>query len=166
MQDFAARLIAKMTEKGLKNPDVALATGVVPNTVSKWRSRLQKPDDEQMAKLADLLGETEAWLRYGPVEVDYQQLLRDGAFAVSRHARNLPFSAREYLAELRLRLVKAGATEEQIDEAFDLFKSPAVFSFYFGGSQKAFTAADVLNNVKTFAEESVLPTLRRRGLKV
>jgi lambda repressor-like predicted transcriptional regulator len=83
-----------------------------------------------------------------------------------RHARNLPLAVREYLAELRVRLVKGGATDEQIEEAFDLFRSPAVFSFYFGGAQREFNEEEVLINVKTFAEEAVIPTLKRRGVKL
>lgn len=163
LADFAARLVAAMTEKGVKNPDVAEAVGVVPNTVSKWRQRLQKPSEEQMERLAAYLEKTESWLRYG-----------DAPRAVNETARLYdagkpgvyPPATREYLAELRLRLVRVGATDEQIDEAFDLFKAQEVFAFFVGGTAQPFGEEDILSNVKTFAEEVVIPTLKRRGLKL
>ena len=155
---FGQRLKEAMTAKGLSNPDIAGALGVHTITVSKWRSGTQPVESHRVPRLAEVLGVTEAWL-WGDGESvsEKPNVTLKKAF---------PAPVREYLAELRVRLVKAGADDEQIDEAFDLFKAPSVFAFYAGGATQPFSDEDILANVKTFAEESIIPTLRRRGLVI
>lgn len=85
---------------------------------------------------------------------------------VPRHARNLPLAVREYLAELRLRLTKGGAAEEEIDEAMELLRSPQVFTFYKGGAPSEYNEEDVLRGMKAIAEGVIIPELRDRGRKI
>jgi transcriptional regulator with XRE-family HTH domain len=184
LDDFAGRLVAAMKEKRLKNPAVAEALGVHAGTVSKWRSGLQMPDDEQLAKLARFLGKTVIWLRYG------DDIVSDGyepgvgvapanrvaerlaavdtasATVIPRHARNLPLSVREYLAEFQLRLVKGGASEDEIDEAMALLRSPDVFSYFKGGKLAEYNEEDVLDGMRSLAEDVVIPRLQKLGRKV
>lgn len=84
----------------------------------------------------------------------------------ARHARNLPLSVREYLAEFRLRLTKGGATEEEIDEALELMRSPQVFTFYKGGALSEYSEDEVLRGMKAIGESVVIPELRERGRKI
>lgn len=46
------RLALAMKRRGAKNPEVAKAAGVHPVTVSKWRSDVQPPGDEELLKVA------------------------------------------------------------------------------------------------------------------
>jgi transcriptional regulator with XRE-family HTH domain len=84
----------------------------------------------------------------------------------ARHRRNLPLAVRSYLAELQLRLTKGGATEEEIDEAMELLRSPQVFTFYKGGAPSEYNEEDVLRGMKAIAEGVIIPELRDRGRKV
>lgn len=117
--------------------------------------------------IASALGVTVEELYVGAP--DYRQLDILGGFMPPephRHARNLPLAIREYLAELRVRLTKGGASEDEIDEAFDLLRSPAVFTFYKGGTPSEFNEEDVLRGMKALAEGVVIPELRDRGRKI
>lgn len=84
----------------------------------------------------------------------------------ARHRRNLPLAVRSYLAELQLRLTKGGATEEEIDEAMELLRSPQVFSFYKGGAPSEYNEEDVLRGMKAIADGVIIPELRDRGRKI
>ena len=105
---FGQRLKEAMTAKGLSNPDIAGALGVHTITVSKWRSGTQPVESHRVPRLAEVLGVTEAWL-WGDGESvsEKPNVTLKKAF---------PAPVREYLAELRVRLVKAGADDEQIDD--------------------------------------------------
>jgi transcriptional regulator with XRE-family HTH domain len=166
MEDFAARLVAAMTEKGVKNPEVAEAVGVVPNTVSKWRQRLQKPSDDQLPKLAAYLGKSEAWLRYGDRPAGPNLVGGFSETGPPRHARNLPLAVREYLAEFQLRLTKGGASEDEIDEAMALLRSPDVFVYFKGGRIAEYNEADVLDGMRSLAEDVIIPRLQKLGRKL
>lgn len=85
---------------------------------------------------------------------------------VPRHQRNLPLAVREYLAEFQLRLVKGGATEEEIEEALRLLKSPDVFSYFKGGRPVEFNEEDVLNGMRAIGEDVIIPRLKKLGRKV
>jgi transcriptional regulator with XRE-family HTH domain len=83
-----------------------------------------------------------------------------------RHARNLPLAVREYLAEFQLRLVKGGASEDEIDEAMALLRSPDVFSYFKGGKLAEYNEQDVLDGMRSLAEDVVIPRLQKLGRKV
>lgn len=85
---------------------------------------------------------------------------------IPRHLRNLPLAVREYLAEFQLRLTRSGATEEEIDEALELMRSPELFTFYKGGMPSEYPEADVLRGMKAIGEGVVIPELRDRGRKI
>lgn len=65
-ETFADRLVVAMRTKRVSNPEVARAVGKSLGTVSKWRGGYQQPDDEATwDTLAQLLGRSKSWLRYG-----------------------------------------------------------------------------------------------------
>lgn len=178
---FGRRLQEAMARKGLKNPDVATALGVHPTTVSKWRNGTQPVEPLRMAPLAKFLGVTEVWLRLGDdfiaeghaptvdvAPVNERLVVRETAqaYVVPRHARNLPLSVREYLAEFHVRLVKGGASEDEIDEALALLRSPDVFSYFKGGKLAEYNEEDVLDGMRSLAEDVVIPRLQKLGRKV
>jgi transcriptional regulator with XRE-family HTH domain len=84
----------------------------------------------------------------------------------ARHAKNLPLSVREYLADFQLRLVRGGAAEDEVEEAMALLKSPEVFTFYKGGVPSEFNEDEVLRGMKAIGEGVIIPTLQERGRKV
>lgn len=55
-----------MRKRRLRNPEVAAAVGKSPGTISKWRGGHQTPDDDDtIGLLAETLGVSRSWLRYG-----------------------------------------------------------------------------------------------------
>jgi transcriptional regulator with XRE-family HTH domain len=83
-----------------------------------------------------------------------------------RHLRNLPLEVRVYLDELRLKLTKGGATEEEVDRAMALLRRPAIFSWYSVGTPKDLSPAKILQTMKAITESAILPYLREQGRKV
>jgi transcriptional regulator with XRE-family HTH domain len=166
-------------EAGLSQAAAAQAVDIDSVTLSRYeRARLATPRTTLIA-LAQLYGKPlsffgEEALSLGgvprgtmPAAATNEGIDSSTSEAVpARHARNLPYSVRQYLHDFRGRLLKARVPEEAIDEALDLMRSPQVFSFFVGGTARDFPEADVLANVRTFAEESIIPTLKRRGYKL
>jgi transcriptional regulator with XRE-family HTH domain len=83
-----------------------------------------------------------------------------------RHLRNLPLEVRVYLEELRLRLTKGGATEDEVDRAIALLRRPSIFSWYSVGTPKDLSPEKVLQTMKAITEGVILPYLRDQGRKV
>lgn len=52
-------------EKGLKNSDVARATGISNMTLSDWKRGVSKPKEDKMRKIAEFLGVTFDYLTTG-----------------------------------------------------------------------------------------------------
>lgn len=142
--DFAARLVARMTELGLKNPDVAQAVGVVANTVSKWRQRLQKPNDEQMAKLAATLDVSEQWLDYGGSATP-------PATSTAGSGR-LPQKIRERVKEVELELVRMGADDDLVAGFGQSVRAnPGFMSLFSGGAPAQLDATGTMQLLEAFA---------------
>lgn len=53
---------------GLKDADVAKATGITKSTFSDWKNGRSKPKDEKLQKIADLFGVTTDYLRTGELK--------------------------------------------------------------------------------------------------
>lgn len=51
--------------RDVQQVDMADAIGVSGAAVSRWESDQKRPRDEHLERLADFLGVTPAWLRYG-----------------------------------------------------------------------------------------------------
>lgn len=51
--------------KGVKDADVAKATGITKSTFSDWKNGRSKPKDEKLLKIADYFGVTLDYLRTG-----------------------------------------------------------------------------------------------------
>lgn len=136
-------------------------------TLSRWERGLHRPPRSAALLLAKLYGVRPE--RLGEKADSLGEVRRGTSPAdepTPRHARNLPLAVREYLAELRLRLTKGGAQEEEIEEAMDLLRSPALFTFYKGGTPSEFNEEDVLRGMKALAEGVVIPELKDRGRKI
>jgi len=85
---------------------------------------------------------------------------------VARHARHLPLAIREYLAEFELRLLRSGATEEEMAEAIALLQASANFVYNVGGTQREYGEDDVLRGMKGIGEGVIVPELRERGRNI
>jgi transcriptional regulator with XRE-family HTH domain len=154
-----------MVTAGVKNKAIAEAAGVHINTVSQWLNDRFPPSEEALAAISPVVKRSAAWLRYGEAP-DPERGFSPPAATVPRHARNLPLAVREYLAEFQLRLVKGGASEDEIDEAMRLLKSPDVFSYFKGGRPTEFNEEDVLNGMRAIGEDVIVPRLKKLGRKV
>lgn len=64
-QDFATRLKAEMSKKGLSVKDLGLACGITYEMARRYTLGSAKPRDEKLLKIAELLGVEPAWLEYG-----------------------------------------------------------------------------------------------------
>jgi transcriptional regulator with XRE-family HTH domain len=165
---IGSRLKAAREKAGLTQEVAAAKLGVHVVTVSRWETAGVQARSDTLVRLAELYGTSvdalvsDPHVQGGQHSVDVSR----GTNAKSRLARNLPLAIREYLAELQLRLTKGGATEDEISEAMDLLRSPAVFTFYKGGELSEFNEADVLRGMKAMAEGAIIPELRERGRKI
>lgn len=56
--------------KGLKDADVAKATGITKSTFSDWKNGRSKPKDEKLQKIAALFDVTTEYLRTGELKGD------------------------------------------------------------------------------------------------
>lgn len=63
------RIQEKLKEKGLKQADIARATGKSTVAVSKWLSGQNTPKTESLVKIAKMLGVTPTWLATGQGEM-------------------------------------------------------------------------------------------------
>lgn len=54
-----------LDEKGLKNSDVARATGISNMTLSDWKRGVSKPKEDKMRKIAEFFGVTFDYLTTG-----------------------------------------------------------------------------------------------------
>jgi hypothetical protein len=96
--------------------------------------------------------------RRGPA--DRRRSARRGAH------RDLPYNVRVFLEEFRLRITKAGATEEEVDRAMQLLRSPSLFTWYSVGTPRDLPEDKVLQGMKAVAENVIIPELRTRGRDV
>lgn len=51
--------------KGMKDSDVAKATGITKSTFSDWKNGRSNPKDAKLQKIADLFGVTAEYIRTG-----------------------------------------------------------------------------------------------------
>lgn len=65
-----------LDEKGLKNSDIARATGISNMTLSDWKRGVSKPKEDKMRKIAEFLGVTFDYLTTGKEkEINYSDEL-------------------------------------------------------------------------------------------
>lgn len=164
-QTLGQRLREAMVGAGVRNKAIADAAGVHINTVSQWLNDRFPPSEEALAAIAPVVKRSVSWLRYGE-SPDPERGFSPPAASTVRHARNLPLAVREYLAEFQLRLVKGRATEDEIEEAMRLLKSPDVFSYFKGGRPTEYNEEDVLSGMRAIGEDVIIPRLRKLGRKI
>lgn len=151
------RLTRAMKRAGLKNPDIAEATGVHLTTVSRWRSDNQAPEDAQLNTIAALLRKHgldigAAWLRYGddgaPGHADLILAKDERVMAVREalgYARGgsaafadgvaiyWPRALQIIAAAFEQEALTAGASEHFMAYARQRLKDPDLLAFYAGG---------------------------------
>jgi hypothetical protein len=91
---------------------------------------------------------------------------RQAAPSAERVAKGLPYEIRVWLQAFLLEITKAGATEEEVDEARQLLTAPEVSTYWSGGNPREFSEADVLETMEAIADGVIRPGLRRRGRKL
>jgi transcriptional regulator with XRE-family HTH domain len=137
------RLTLAMKRKGVKNPEVAAAAQVVPNTVSKWRNDVQPPDEPQLQRVAAFLGVTVGWLRYGQQIVfdpaparggarpDFVVYDEDGRAIIGEvKAGSLPQELLIFAKEFELEAAKMGADEQMLAYVHRALQMPEAVALY------------------------------------
>jgi hypothetical protein len=104
---------------------------------------------------------TREWRVDGAFRYSTPRVLRSPG---SREA--FPYDIRVFLEEFRLRITKAGATEEEVDRAMQLLRSPSLFTWYSVGTPRALPEDKVLQGMRAVAENVIIPELRTRGRDV
>jgi DNA-binding XRE family transcriptional regulator len=145
---------------GLTQTAVAELVGKSRQTLNAWEREDEDapmPDEWVLGILAAAYSTTPSALRYGDAAKVSE--------TPPRYQRNLPLAVRELLAESRLEMVKAGALDEEIEEAIALMRSAAVFTFYEGGAAapRDFNEADVLKGMHAIYSGVIKPELKQRG---
>lgn len=122
-QTLGERLKAAMRRKGVRNPEVAQVAGVHLKTVSKWLGDTQVPDGEALERVAQLLGVSTTWLRFGA---------EDAPRTTPRvlASSGIPNAVRVWLAEELLQYTKAGVPAEWVQRAREVLEAPEVHTFF------------------------------------
>lgn len=87
-------------------------------------------------------------------------------YAATKSQPVLPESVRIWIQEFLLRLTKAGATEDEVDEARLLLTRSDVLSYASRMHDEPLGEKERLQLVKAIAAAAIIPTLRKAGRKV
>lgn len=163
---LAKAIKAARERLGLTQTALAELLNVHKMTISHWERGKTRPDREAIEDLAEVLrivgGPAE--LEYGFAEVEYPlRAALDVRRPLPRVAQS--HAVRVWQQEFRLELVKAGASDEQVDEAMDLMRAPQVFTFFVGGAPKEFSEADAIKGMEAIAAVIRDTLTRKYGLK-
>lgn len=63
--DFTGRLNRTLKKKGISGSRLAKELGIAETAVRSWRTGKTEPRGDNLIKLADYLGVTPAWLKFG-----------------------------------------------------------------------------------------------------
>lgn len=143
-----------MRAKGVRNPDVAEATGVHVNTVSQWLSGRFPPSDEKLDALVKLLGVSKAWLRYGDNGAEVarnQKPLFPSSVEEEFSGPTIAQKNRVWLEELLLELTEHGADDDFIAWARRFMLSPQNYALYADGSRRDMTDEQVTAHMQGLA---------------
>jgi transcriptional regulator with XRE-family HTH domain len=137
------RLSRAMKAKGVSNGEVAKATGVHVGTVTGWRGNRFPPTDEKLDAIAELLGVTSSWIRYGDGP-HASRRIREAS--PSYDARPAPISqivfasptsqqrAKVWLEQFLLELAEEGATQDFVDSSRRVLLNTQNYEFDVGAA--------------------------------
>lgn len=156
---------------------LAKAVGVETNTVSRWELGSVPRQREVLERLAEVLGVSVEHLtgagsgEGGEESAPAPEARREAepapaARGAPRVAMGLPYEIRVWLQGFLLEITKAGATEEDVNEARELLTSPELFVYWSGGAPREFTEADTLETMQAIGDVVIKRALRKRGLKL
>lgn len=136
------RLTQAMKRAGVTNSEAARVARVHVTTVSRWRNDVQKPEDEELDRVVELLTArgvpvTAAWIRYGANGAR----VRETATSYTASADQIVFASttsaqkgRVWLEQFLLELAEKGASQEFIDSSRRLLMNPANYEHGFGAA--------------------------------
>lgn len=91
---------------------------------------------------------------------------RPVAQSVTGSASSGPDRVRVWIQEFLLKLTKAGATDEEVDEARILLSQSDLVTYASRVTQEPLTEGERLQLVKSIATVAIIPTLKKLGRKV
>lgn len=101
-----------LDEKGLKNSDVARATGISNMTLSDWKRGVSKPKEDKMRKIAEFFGVTYGYLMGWEDEEIMIEVIKDNALS----------GMSERMKEYAIRLSKLSEQQQEgVFNMIDLF---------------------------------------------
>jgi transcriptional regulator with XRE-family HTH domain len=160
---FAARARQAREKAGLNLPAAAKALGWAEGVLVEWERGTRQPSLDDVQHMGMMYGVSLDWLLNGKGSPERQRVV---SVQEPRIAQNLPYNIRVFLEEFRLRITKGGATEEEVDRAMQLLRSPSLFTWYSSGTPRELPEAKVLQSMKVIAESVIVPELRARGRDV
>lgn len=167
-----------MRYRRLKNPAIARHVDVHEKTVSKWRSGVQVPRDTEIVKLAEVLGVTPSWLKYGqgkgpgdpprandprrrlpyePGESDEMSVMErtiDAYRAAQGHqpGADLSLKARAEIADFEAEAYRLGAQREDVQFIRATLENPAAYVNYVDGRPREMVPSEQLVEVRGLIE--------------
>jgi transcriptional regulator with XRE-family HTH domain len=187
-ESFGQVIKRRREELGMTQAQLAERLGVHKQTIVKYEAGSINIASDRLIELAGILGMTfsvtdhddlnpanilvvkssegaDVYLKDPRTPTDASQS-SVGEPPSARHAVNLPYSIRVFLDEFRLRITKGGASEEEVDRAIQLLRSPSLFTWYSSGTPRELPEGKVLQSMKAIAESVIIPELRERGRDV
>jgi len=134
---LGSRLLAARKAKKLTQVDLASILGVHPKTVGRWELDSQPPEESAVERIANALGVTGAWLRYG-----------EGPSATTPTPPAFSDRARAFVNRFLAELAEAGVTEDEEAWARRLLMNPDNVGFNVGGNTPTMDEAAILRDIE------------------
>lgn len=165
--DLGERIEALIAGRRTNQVALAKAAGISRQTLSRILST-DRATRGAVERLAHALGVTARVL--APELFDEGKATESRTYAPALRFGEEPrvmrnHAIRVWLAEFRMELTKAQATDEEIEAAIALVTSPDVFTFYSGGKPRDFTEDQVMEGMEALAKV-IRARLKQLGRKI
>lgn len=161
-----------MREQGMTAPELAQKSGVKLRTLNSYLQGERSMSAETGIRLFGVLGWDEATYWTAVVALATRASPELYALATEQRVKrirerqpDLAKSVREYLAELRLRLTRLNATDEEIGAAIDLLGAPQLAAFYRVTDGADPSEEDLLRGMRHIVEGLILTQFAIRDFK-
>jgi len=152
---YGKRLSLARREKGFGQDELAEKVGVHPKTISRWENDKQQPNGAQEDRLLEVLEVTRDYLRGRTSSVREAPAVAYG----------LPQAIRIWIQEFLTKLVRAGVSDREVDEARRVLTSPEMYRAYVGSEPQQYSEDETLLGIQAHAV-AIETVLRSRGYEI
>jgi transcriptional regulator with XRE-family HTH domain len=153
---YGKRLLLARREKGFGQDELAEKVGVHPKTISRWENDRQQPNGAQEDRLLEVLEITRDWLR---------GRTNSGVRETPHVAYGLPQTIRVWIQEFLTKLVRAGVSDREVDEARRVLTSPEMYRAYVGSEPQQYSEDETLLGIQAHGV-AIETVLRSRGYEI